>query len=328
VVGCVGWKYFSEAEHPRARQAVDLPAYIADALRDLAGFEKVMNATDLFIDADHGLRTACSPFEIAELEYANVLASEGVKRILAHLREGIADEELATHARYNAYPLGAHMTVRTGAPTMISLSSPSGAIVRRGNRFSCGLCYRGANVCRAGWVAESALDLPPEARDYEHAFAGPYFEAMGEWYARLDIGASAGSMAELVLDRLPFPTFGIFYNPGHLTHIDEWVSSPFYRGSTIRLRSGMAIQADVIPSSKTYYSSRMEEGVILADTNLRLALAREFPACLLRCEARRRFMRETLGIALSESVLPLSNIPALVAPWMMKPNQVFALAAS
>jgi Xaa-Pro aminopeptidase len=323
-VGCVGWKYFTAAEHPRPELALELPAFIVDCLRGLCGHEAVVNATDLFMRADGGLRTSLSVWEIAQLEYANGLASEGVRRILFGLREGMRDDEAAALCRYDAYPLGAHMTVRTGT-TMISLSSPSGAVVRRGNRFSCSLCYRGANVCRAGWVGAGAGDLPPEAAAYVAALAGPYFEAMGAWYRRLDIGAAGGDVAAAITGALPFERFGVFLNPGHLIHLDEWVSSPFYAGSAIPLRSGMAIQADVIPSSKIFYSSRMEEGLVLADDGLQRALEAQFPECLSRCRARRRFLRDTLGLELADAVLPLSNIPGLVPPYLLRPQLVLAL---
>jgi hypothetical protein len=46
-VGAVGYKYFSNAEHPDAAHALDIPSYIADTLRNLAGSDKVFNATDL-----------------------------------------------------------------------------------------------------------------------------------------------------------------------------------------------------------------------------------------------------------------------------------------
>jgi hypothetical protein len=322
-VGCVGWKYFTAQEHPRARHAIELPAFIVDTLRELAGAEQIVNATDLFIRADGGLRAEATVWEIALCEYANVLASEGVRRIFFNLEEGRRDDEMAAFARYDAIPLGAHMTVRTGK-TMTSLSSPSGAVVRRGNRFSCSLCYRGANVCRAGWVAASPEDLPAEARGYVPAFAGPYFEVMAQWYSRLDLGTQAGVLAQVVADGLP-PSFGVFLNPGHLTHLDEWLSSPFYLGSTIPLRSGMIVQSDVIPSSPTYYSSRMEEGLVLADPDLRRALAERFPDCFARCQARRRFLIDVLGFELAEAVLPLSNIPGIVPPYLLRPSQVLAL---
>jgi hypothetical protein len=324
-VGCVGWKYFAAAEHPDPAQAIELPAFIVDTLRALCGRpEAVVNATELFMSAAAGLRTSASVWDIAQLEYANVLASEAVRRILFNVREGQRDDQIAAHARYDAYPLGAHMTVRTGGP-MISLSSPSGAVVRRGNRFSCSLCYRGANICRAGWVAAGPEDLPAEARGYVDEFAGVYFTTMAEWYRRLAIGTRGGELAAVIDGGLPADRFGVFLNPGHLTHLDEWVSSPFYAGSDIPLRSGMMIQTDVIPSSKVFYSSRMEEGVILADAELRAVLETQFPEVAARIEARRRFMADTLGLSLSREVLPLSNIPALVPPFLLRPNLVFAL---
>jgi hypothetical protein len=48
-VGCTGWKYFAESEQPDPAHAVDLPAYMADTLRALAGWENVTNETDLFM---------------------------------------------------------------------------------------------------------------------------------------------------------------------------------------------------------------------------------------------------------------------------------------
>jgi len=323
-VGCAGWKTFTEADDPRGRRAIEIPAFLVDTLRELAGSERVVNATDVFMDADTGLRTFCSASEIAFFEYSNVLASEGVRRILFAVQEGVRDDELVTHVRYNGIPLAAHMTVKTGkAPT--PLSSPSGSVVERGNRLSTNVCYWGSNICRAGWVASSAADLPSEARDYAAAFAGPYFEVMGAWLRGLEIGASGGALAALVAERLPFDKFGIFLNPGHLIHLDEWVSSPFYVGSSVRLHSGMAIQVDVIPSSKTYYSTRMEDGLVLADETLQRELATRYPAVLERCRARRKFMADVLGIDVPEAVLPLSNIPAIVPPWFLAPNTVFAL---
>lgn len=323
-VGCVGWKYFCHAEHPAGRHAIEIPSYLVDTLRELTSRERVTNDTDLFMHAEYGLRTSCSVWDIAFFEYTNGLASDGARRISRNVKEGMRDDELAKLAHYNAIPLGSHMTVRTG-PTMISLSSPSGKVVERGNRLSFSLCYWGSNVCRAGWVASSAADLPPPARAYVEAFAGPYFEAMGEWYARLDVGASGGELAQLLAERLPFDRFGIFLNPGHLIHLDEWVSSPFYRGSSVRLRSAMAIQADVIPSSPAYYSTRMEEGIVLADATLRRELGQTFPDCFARCQARRRFMTDVLGFALPQAVLPLSNIPGIVPPFFLEPNLIFAL---
>jgi Xaa-Pro aminopeptidase len=326
-VGCIGWKYFSEAEHPSGRHALELPAYLVDTLRELAGWEQVVNATDLLMHPDYGLRTFCSPTEIAYFEFTNMLASDGMKRMLFGLREGMIDYELAVLAQFNGEPLGCHMTLATGDNRERGLTGPVGAMVRRGDPLSTNICYWGSNSCRAGWVAASAQDLPAEAQDYVESFAGPYFEVMSEWFGMLKIGAPGSNLAHLVKEKLPLAKFGIFLNPGHLIHLDEWVSSPIYPGSTIPLHSGMAIQVDVIPFSKTYFSTRMEDGVVLADEELRRRLQAQFPDCFARCQKRREFMTGVLGIELPEEVLPLSNIPAIVPPFFLRPNLVFAMAA-
>ena len=324
-VGCVGWKYFSDAEHPDSVHAITLPAYLVDTLRELAGWERVVDATDMLMHPAHGLRTFCSVSEIAAFEYTGVLASEGMKRMLFGLRDGMADHDLAKLVEYNGLPLGCHMTLVTGDTRDCGLTSPTGAPVRRGDPLATNVCYWGSNICRAGWVASSARDLPLQAQDYVKHFAGIYFEAMSEWFSLLRIGRPGGDLSRIISQLLPFDTFGIFLNAGHLIHLDEWVSSPIYPGSRIPIHSGMAIQVDVIPYSPTYFSTRMEDGVVIADETLRSQLAQAFPGCYSRCQERRKFMAETLGIQLAEEVLPLSNIPAIVPPFFLEPHTVLAM---
>ena len=122
-----------------------------------------------------------------------------------------------------------------------------------------------------------------------------------------------------------FEIFHVKLNPGHLIHLDEWMSSPFYPGSEVALHSGMAIQSDVIPSHPVFLSTRMEDTFVLADAELRDALGRDFPTCLARCEARREFMRTTLGFEIGDEVLPLTNVPGVVSPYLLAPNRVVAL---
>jgi Xaa-Pro aminopeptidase len=324
-VGCIGWKYFADSEHPDGAHTIDLPSYLVDTLRDLAGRPAVVNATALMMHPQHGLRARCSPSEIAYFEYTGVLAAEGVKRMLFGLRPGMTDTELASLSGYNGEPLSCHMTLVTEANRSQGLSGPVGASIPLGSPLATNLAYWGSNVCRAGWVAKSAEDLVPAARDYVAAFAGPYFEVMAEWFGLLKIGTPGGKLSALIAEKLPFGRFGIFLNAGHLIHLDEWMSSPIYAGSEVPLRSGMAIQVDVIPSSPVYFSTRMEDGVVLADAELRRSLKALYPACFARCEKRRAFMIDVLGIDVSEEVLPLSNMPTIVPPFFLRPNQIFAV---
>lgn len=322
-IGCVGWKYFSSSEAPAGRLALDVPSFIADALRELAGYERVENVTDLFMHAAQGLRATVSAHEIAYFEYTNAKAAEAVKRMLFGVRPGLRDHDVFRLAQWDGEPLGCHPTFASG--DMPGLCGPTGRMLNRGEPLSLNLCYWGGNICRSGWIAESAEYLPAPARDYVDAFAGPYFAVMGEWFARLKIGTPGGELHALIAEKLPFEKFGIFLNAGHLIHLDEWLSSPIYDGSIIPLRSGMVMQVDVIPSSPIYTSTRMEDGVVLADTALRARLAAQFPDCHARCQARRVFMADTLGIELPEEILPLSNIPAIVPPFFLRPDRVFAL---
>ena len=325
-VGSVGWKYFGDEEVGNGRHAIELPAYLVDSLRHLAGWDNVTNATALFMHPQTGLRARCSAAEIAYFEYTNVLASEGMKRMLFGLREGMGDYEVVQLAQWNGEPLSCHITFATGVRSNLGLSGPSGQLIQRGQSLSTNLAYWGSNSCRAGWVAETAADLPAAAQDYVAAFAGPYFEVMGDWLQLLRIGTPGHQLAELVSSRLPFDKFGIFLNPGHLIHLDEWLSSPIYVGSEDVIQSGMVMQIDVIPASPVYASTRMEDGVVVADADLRREIRERFQDCYGRCQARRHFMQNRLGFDLPDEILPLSNIPCLVPPFFLKPNQVFALS--
>lgn len=326
-IGCVGSKYFSEREHPDASHAMDIPGYVVDTLRELGGHEHVVNVTDLLMNPEYGLRTRCSPSEIAYFEYTNGQAAESVKRMVFGLREGMTDHAVIECGRLNGDPLGCHMTFATGSNADVGLSGPSGEVIRRGQPLSMNVCYWGSNICRAGWIAKAAEDLPTSAADYVSSFAGPYFEAMREWFALMKPGIPGHRVYDLIQKRLPFEQFGIYLNPGHLIHLDEWVSSPFYAGSEVAVRSGMAIQVDVIPQSSRYFSTRMEDGIVVADGELRARLKELAPGCYDRCRKRRSFMSDVLGIELPEEVLPLSNTCGIVPPFFLSPNTVLALEA-
>jgi len=324
-VGCAGWKYFSGIELADPAHALEIPSYLADALRTLAGCENVTNANAMFMHSGAGLRARCSASEIAYFEWTGARASEGIGAMIRGAREGMVDFDVARLAGYSGLPMSFHMGLLAGDNPVRSMAGPAGARVIRGMPIKFSLGYWGSNCCRAGWAADSERDLPAPARDYIDSFAGPYFRAMNEWYSLMRIGTPGGRIADMIFERLPLDRFGVYLNPGHLIHLDEWLSSPIYAGSQIPLASGMAMQADVIPTSSTYYSTRMEDGLALADAALQAELAARYPDCLARCQARRKFMTDVLGLDVSNEVLPLSNIPAIVPPYFLNHRLVFAM---
>ena len=317
-VGTVGWKWFGADEVDDPATALDIPAFLADPLRRLAA--RVENATDLMMHPAHGLRSRVDAAEIARLEFANHMASAALKRMVFALREGMTDFQAYEAARVGGLPLGCHPTFAMGdAP---GLCGPSGQHLTLGQPVAFNICHWGANICRAGWLARSAGDLPGAAQDYVEAFVEPYVTAMSEWCSMMRPGVSGGYVWRHMMAALPFDRFGVTLNPGHLIGLDEWVSSPIREGSTDPLHSGMAMQMDVIPTHPRWGSTRMEDGYVIADDDLRDDLARKHPNLARRCALRAEFMQRVIGMEVPDSLLPLADTCGIVAPFLLDPAQV------
>jgi Xaa-Pro aminopeptidase len=319
-VGTVGWKYWTADEVGDADHALEIPSLIADLLRGRA--DEVVNATALFMHPGTGLRSVVTVDEIARLEFANHMAAAALRRMTFALREGMTDFAVVEAGGLGGLPLGCHVTFATG-PRPFGLSGPTGEVIARGHPLSFNVCHWGANVCRAGWVAEGADGLPEAARDYVDAFVGPYLEAMAEWCGLMRPGIHGGEV-QAAMDRA-LPGFGVTLNPGHLIGMDEWISSPIYSGSDLPIRSGMAMQMDVIPDHPVYASTRMEDGYVIADGDLRAALEDRHPAVAARIELRRGFLREVTGIDTPETLLPLADTCGVVAPFLLAPRRLAVL---
>ncbi len=322
-VGVIGWKDYARPE------MLDAPAFLVDELRAITGpAGAVENATGLLIDAADGLRVINEVEQLAAFEYAACQTSNGVRQLLFGLRPGMSEQEAVRLLEWNGMPLSCHLMLTSGERASLGLLSPGDRRIERGDRFTVAFGIWGALNCRAGFVVEDAEELPIDIRDYVDRLVGPYFAAVAEWYGALHVGQTGGVLQEIVDRRLGDPFFGIFLNPGHQISLDEWVNSPVAPGSTIELRSGMAFQVDSIPATGTdYFTTNIEDGVALADESLRDRFANRYPAAWGRIQARRLFMHEELGIALHEDVLPFSNIPAYLPPFLLSPDRVMTLSA-
>ena len=323
VVGAAGWKYFGADEVDDPATALDLPAFLADPLRAIAS--RVENATDLFMHPGHGMRARVDAADIARLEFANDMAARAIRRMVAAFREGMTDFQAVQAAGIGGLPLGCHATFATGIAAELGMSGASGQVLERGQTISFNICHWGSNICRAGWLARDAGDLPGAAQDYVAAFAGPYVAAMSAWCALMQPGVAGGAVWDRIMTLLPPERFGITLNPGHLIGLDEWLSSPIMPGSDIALASGMALQMDVIPGHAVYGSTRMEDGYVIADAALRGALARGWPEVAARCAKRQAFMRDVIGMAVPDGLLPLADTCGIVAPFLLDFEQVIAL---
>lgn len=322
-VGVVGWKTYAD------RTLIEAPAFLVDELRRLTCPDgRVENAGDLLIDPGDGMRVINDVDQLAVLEWASTHTSGGLRRLLAGLRPGMTEREAVRLLDWNGSPLSCHLMLSAGPRATLGLLSPGDRVIEHGDRFTVAFGIWGALTCRAGFAVAEADELPDGIGDYVERLVGPYFGAVAEWYETIRIGLPGGALQAIIDRHLGDPFFGIFLNPGHQIHLDEWVNSPISPGSTIPLRSGMAFQVDIIPATGgPYFTTNIEDGIALADEPLRDAFAARYPEAWARIEARRAFMADALGIRLHPEVLPFSNLPAYLPPYLLRPDRAMTMAA-
>ncbi len=326
-VGCVGWKHFTGSLIDSAETAIEIPSYLVDLLRDLAADAgQVRNAGALLSGPEDGLRLINSADQIARFEFAAIRTSQSVRAVVEHVQEGVAEFELEAYLTGGGLTRSCHPMISFGEKVQRGLSSPSGNRAKLGDAFVVAYGITGALNCRAGMVARNAKDLAEPLQEFYPKFATNYFEVVAAWYESVRIGATAGAVFAAADAARNAALLDFAVNPGHYIHADEWVHSPFAAGDKTPLRSGMALQMDIIPVSRgPFCYSNAEDGIALADEDLRAELAQRYPSCWQRTQARRDFMREVIGINLDESVLPLGNAPAWLAPYVLEPDRAFVL---
>lgn len=320
-IGMIGWKEFAD------RSRIEVPAFIVDAVREAVGVDGVAeNAGDLLTGSADGLRVISEVEQLAAFEAAACHTSTAVRNLLFGLEPGMRESDAVRLLEWNGAPLSCHLMLTSGERATLGLLSPADRCIERGDRFTTAYGIWGALNCRAGFVVDDASELPRGIQDYVERLVAPYFEAIAEWYEALHIGQTGGALQEIIDRHLGDPFFGVFLNPGHQLHLDEWVNSPVTPGSTVELRSGMTLQVDVIPATGTdYFTTNIEDGIALADQALRGHLATKYPDAWARIQARRQFMKDILGITLHPDVLPFSNIPAYLPPFLLRPDHAMTL---
>jgi len=322
-VGCVGWKYYEGDAVEGGSTALEIPAYIVDLLRDLTGGVKnVVNVTPWFMNPRDGLRITNTAAQIARFEFAATHASQSTLTMLRHIEVGKRERDLAQYLDSAGITLSCHTMISFGEKAKRGLSSPSDNRAALGDIYTMALGVQGSLVSRAGAVAHTAQDLPEEIRDFYQRFLANYFDVVATWYRSIKVGAIAGDVVNAVEAKRDSTLYKFALNPGHYIHLDEWVHSPFTAGSDVELRSGMALQMDIIPISQgPFCYANMEDGVVLADAELRADLAAAYPEMWARIEQRRSFMRDVIGIAIDDSVLPLCNTAGWYAPYILDIEQ-------
>jgi len=325
-IGVLGWKYYGALESPHPESWFETPAFIIDALRQLAGpAGRVVNANALLMDSSTGLRSVNQIEQIAQFEFGAVMASEALKALFRAVRPGMSEFAAVQTMGLGVLPHSCHTMLSTGA-RLSGLESPSGKIIERGDPLTTAVGYWGGLSSRVAWMIEDKSELPADASDWLERLAMPYFACAAEWYETIGIGVSGGALDAVARRHLGAPFFNLILNPGHLIHLDEWMNTPVYPGSSETLRSGQAVQIDIIPAiGAPYHSANIEDGVALLDARGRDELQEKFPDVAGRINARRSFMAEILGIRLKPEVMPLSNLAAAYPPFLLRPTLLLAM---
>lgn len=319
-VGMIDWKYFEVGPERTETDWLYGPSFLVDALRRLTG-GTVRNVTSWLMNPANGLRAINSVDQLASFEFAATRISNTMRRVLRGLQPGRSELDVVQAAGLPGLPHSMHPILLSGPRTALALASPSMRRMELGDPISCGLGVYGALNARGGFLVHDASELPRAIQDYVERLVQPYFAAVAEWYSAVGIGVPGGELFDIIQRHLGDPFFGVGLNPGHLIHIDEWVHSPIFAGSTIELRAGMALQVDVIPATHSpYFTTNIEDGIALADEPMRREFAARRPEAWARIEARRAFMRDKLGITLKPEVLPFSNLAAHLTPYLLSPD--------
>ncbi len=326
-IGVVGWKFYGDSDGVEGRHIFDLPHYVVESLKKRVGVEKLENAAHLMSSASRGMRSSLEAVELANLEVAGTMTSRGVYNLMRNLKPGMREVEAGSFLLLNGNPMVAHPNVNFTLPGIRQgLASPKENRLEYGSVWNVGLGYRGAMVARTGVYSANEADVKDEYKAvWEKAYV-PYFKIMVVWYESVFIGATGKDVVERIQREVPeYKDLGIALNFGHLTHTEEWTDGLFTLEKEIPLRSGMAIQCDVISNPPGLPGVHIEDGLALADKALRDELKAKFPASWERIERRQKMMREVLGIKISDDILPFSDIQGIFHPWAADLETIMAV---
>ena len=280
---------------------------------------EIKDVTRVLMHPETGLRATIDADQLADFEWAATRCSLALWRVVSGIQEGESEFDVVRRMGYSGDPLNVHTMLASSRPgqAVIGLRSATGRKIRRGDGITAAIGFWGGLSSRAGLFDSHNGDFLKLAK--------VYFEALITWYETADIGVLGGDLYAAVADKLASAGLRSALNPGHLTGHEEWMHSPVRPDSGDKLRSGMPFQIDIIPTPLPEGQAlNCEDPVTIADDSLCGELKSRHLACYNRIEARRRFMRDQLGVDLKASILPLSSTPLYLPPFWLKSDHVLA----
>lgn len=313
-VGVIGWKLFTSTSYQN-QYLFDLPYYLIDTLKHLE--IELFNFSEVLISPEKGIRTVNNANEIAHFEYGAALAGRSLLDALDHIDLGKTEIEIAGLLASGGQPQTVTTICATGDRFTDAVVYPRNKAIQLGDRMSLTIGFKGGLSSRSAYAVSAASELPVKEQDYVAKVVTPYFRALATWLQTIQIGISGDFLYQNIQTVLPQEDFHWELNPGHFTATEEWLASPFYPGSTCTVKSGQIFQIDIIPSVAGFAGVSAEEGIAIADKDLRTEIQTDYPLVWERIMRRRNYLKKELGIELSEEILPMSDTLAYYRPYLL-----------
>lgn len=313
-VGVIGWKLFTSTSYQN-QYLFDLPYYLIDTLKHLE--IELFNFSAVLISPEKGIRTVNNANEIAHFEYGAALAGRSLLDALDHIDLGKTEIEIAGLLASGGQPQTVTTICATGDRFTDAVVYPRNKAIQLGDKMSLTIGFKGGLSSRSAYAVSTASELPVKEQDYVAKVVTPYFRALATWLQTIQIGISGDFLYQNIQTVLPQEDFHWELNPGHFTATEEWLASPFYPGSTCTVKSGQIFQIDIIPSVAGFPGVSAEEGIAIADKDLRIEIQKDYPLVWERIMRRRNYLKKELGIELSEEILPMSDTLAYYRPYLL-----------
>ena len=318
-VGLCGWKYLERNENEYF-DSFFVPTFVVESIRAIiGGQEGIQDVSSILMHPTEGLRAYNEVEQIAVFEWAASRASAAMLRIVHATKPGETELNIVSNMKYAGEPLTTHVMYASGQKKITGLRSPSSKTVEEGDGVFTAFGYRGGLSARGGLIAR-------ENKAFLETWAKPYYMGIAAWYESVSVGVTGGDIYDYIYKVMQEGGLRPALNPGHLTSSDEWLHTSIRPNSNETIASGMAIQCDIIPEPMDDgINLNCEDTVLIADQSLRKKLAEQYPKMWKRIEARQKFMREELGLRLSDDILPFSTIPGYYAPLFLSPSYVLTV---
>jgi Xaa-Pro aminopeptidase len=314
-IGLVGWKNFT-SKFDDNTALYDIPYFVVEAIKNICREAKFSNATKLFI-GENGVRTINNANEFAHYEFGAALAGNCILETMQEFDEGKTEMQVAE--KLSAFGQQHNVVTIMAAGERFEKANmyPSNKVIKNGDHISITTGFKGGLQSRGGYAVFCEEELPEGEKDYLEKVAIPYFTAVKTWLETIHIGMNGKELYDKIEEVMPKAQYGWSLNPGHLCGDEEWLASPVYPDSVEVLRSGMLFQIDIIPSVSGYGGISCESGVMLADEILREKIKNEYPEIWDRIQKRIAYIKEELGINISEEVIPTSSATAYCRPFLL-----------